>query len=88
MSSTTHKFSIHPLKVINHSLIPIGQLTEEAHEARNKEFKNFSNLIIEAKRLLIFDSNLDHDEVDVSDIDSDSYNNQTINQCDNIIGKK
>ena len=45
MSSTIHKFLIHGPEVVNHSLIPIGQLTEEApKEARNKKFKNYARI--------------------------------------------
>lgn len=39
MSPTLHKFFIHGPEIIKYALLPIGQLTEEAQEARNKDFK-------------------------------------------------
>ena len=41
MPSTIHKFLIHVPEVVNHSLTPMGQLTDEAQETRKKEFKKF-----------------------------------------------
>lgn len=41
MSPTLHKFLIHGPEIIAHALLPIGQLSEEAQEARNKDFKNY-----------------------------------------------
>ncbi|CAH2088845.1 unnamed protein product [Euphydryas editha] len=46
MSPTVHKILMHGATVISHSILPIGQLSEEAAEARNKHFRlyrlNFS----------------------------------------------
>lgn len=46
MSPTLHKILIHGAAVISHFMLPIGQLSEEAAEARNKHFRlyrqNFS----------------------------------------------
>lgn len=39
MPTTLHKFLIHGPDVIASALLPIGQLSEEAQEARNKDFK-------------------------------------------------
>jgi len=36
-----HKFFIHGPEIIESALLPIGQLTEEAQEARNKDFKRY-----------------------------------------------
>lgn len=41
MSPTVHKILVHGATVIAHSLLPIGQLSEEAAEARNKHFRLF-----------------------------------------------
>lgn len=41
MSPTVHKILIHSASVIDHALLPIGQLSEEAAEARNKHFRQF-----------------------------------------------
>jgi len=41
MSPTMHKFFIHGPEIIESALLPIGQLTEEAQEARNKDFKRY-----------------------------------------------
>lgn len=41
MPSSVHKILVHGGKVIKSALLPIGQLTEEAQEARNKDFKRF-----------------------------------------------
>lgn len=41
MPPTLHKFFIHGADIISSALLPIGQLTEEAQEARNKDFKNY-----------------------------------------------
>ena len=38
MTPTLHKILIHSSTVIKHALLPIGQLSEEASEARNKHF--------------------------------------------------
>lgn len=46
MSPTMHKILRHGATVIDHAILPIGQLSEEAAEARNKHFRiyrqNFS----------------------------------------------
>lgn len=39
MPASMHKILIHGAKVINYFVVPIGQLSEEAQEARNKDFK-------------------------------------------------
>lgn len=39
MSPTLHKILMHGSTVISHSILPIGQLSEEAAEARNKHFR-------------------------------------------------
>ncbi|CAI6358177.1 unnamed protein product [Macrosiphum euphorbiae] len=39
--SSVHKILIHGADVINAALLPIGQLSEEAAEANNKEYKKF-----------------------------------------------
>ena len=39
MTPTLHKILIHSSTVIKHALLPIGQLSEEASEARNKHFR-------------------------------------------------
>ena len=41
MTPTLHKFFIHGPEIIRNALLPIGQLTEEAQEARNKDFKRY-----------------------------------------------
>lgn len=41
MPPTLHKFLIHGPEIISHALLPIGELSEEAQEARNKGFKNY-----------------------------------------------
>lgn len=41
MTPTLHKILMHGAEVINHALLPIGQLSEEAAEARNKHFRNY-----------------------------------------------
>lgn len=41
MPPTVHKFLIHGPEIIKNALVPIGQLSEEAQEARNKEIKKF-----------------------------------------------
>ncbi|XP_049301884.1 uncharacterized protein LOC125775388 [Bactrocera dorsalis] len=41
MTPTLHKFFIHGPEIIVHALLPIGQPSEEAQEARNKDFKRY-----------------------------------------------
>lgn len=41
MPPTLHKYLIHGPEIISKSLLPLGLLTEEAQEARNKDFKKF-----------------------------------------------
>lgn len=64
MTPTVHKILIHGPAIINHALLPIGQLSEEAQESRNKDFKAYrerfsrktsrtENLIDIMNRLLI-----------------------------------
>jgi len=38
---TVHKILIHGPSIIENALVSIGELSEEAAEARNKEIKNF-----------------------------------------------
>lgn len=38
-TATVHKILMHAASVIRHALLPIGQLSEEAAEARNKHFR-------------------------------------------------
>jgi hypothetical protein len=38
MTPTMHKILVHGSSIIKHALLPIGQLSEEASEARNKHF--------------------------------------------------
>lgn len=39
MPPTVHKILIHGAEIISHAILPIGQLGEEAQEAKNKDFK-------------------------------------------------
>ncbi|CAH0689249.1 unnamed protein product [Chilo suppressalis] len=41
MTTTVHKILIHGPSVIRHAILPIGTLSEEAAEARNKHFRKF-----------------------------------------------
>lgn len=41
MPPTLHKYFIHGPEIVASALLPIGQLTEEAQEARNKDFKQY-----------------------------------------------
>lgn len=41
MTPTLHKLLIHSAEIVNHALLPIGMLSEEAQEARNKDFKSY-----------------------------------------------
>lgn len=41
MSPTVHKILVHSSGVIAHALLPIGQLSEEAAEERNKHFRQY-----------------------------------------------
>lgn len=41
MSPTMHKVLIHGASIIHTSILPIGQLSEEAAEARNKHFRSY-----------------------------------------------
>ncbi|KAJ4425734.1 hypothetical protein ANN_27930 [Periplaneta americana] len=41
MPPTIHKILIHGPEIIRHAIVPIGQLSEEAQEARNKEFTKY-----------------------------------------------
>ncbi|XP_026331961.1 uncharacterized protein LOC113239252 [Hyposmocoma kahamanoa] len=41
MTPTLHKILIHGNTIIKHALLPIGQLSEEAAEARNKHFRSY-----------------------------------------------
>lgn len=39
MATSLHKILIHGADIISHAILPIGQLGEEAQEAKNKAFK-------------------------------------------------
>jgi hypothetical protein len=39
MPASIHKILVHGSQIIEHAPLPIGQLSKEAKEARNKEFK-------------------------------------------------
>lgn len=41
MTPTMHKILIHGPVIVDHALLPIGQLSEEALEARNKHFRSY-----------------------------------------------
>lgn len=41
MTPTLHKVLVHGTTVIKHAILPIGQLSEEAAEARNKHFRSY-----------------------------------------------
>lgn len=41
MTPTLHKILVHGAVVIGKSLLPIGQLSEEAAEVRNKHFRSY-----------------------------------------------
>lgn len=41
MTPTMHKVLIHGAKIIENAILPIGQLSEEAAEARNKHFRSY-----------------------------------------------
>lgn len=41
MSPTVHKVLMHGAQVISDAILPIGQLSEEAAEARNKHFRKY-----------------------------------------------
>lgn len=41
LSPTVHKLLIHWLFIVEHNLLPIGELTEEALERRHTHFKSY-----------------------------------------------
>lgn len=41
MTPTLHKILVHGTTVIKHAILPIGQLSEEAAEARNKHYRSY-----------------------------------------------
>lgn len=41
MSPTVHKYLIHGGEIIKNAIVPIGQLSEDAQEARNKDFRYY-----------------------------------------------
>ncbi|GBM09221.1 hypothetical protein AVEN_226717-1 [Araneus ventricosus] len=52
MSPTMHKILIHGPIAIENAILPIGQLSEEAAETRNKQFRSFrQNLARKFSRL-------------------------------------
>ncbi|GBN29086.1 hypothetical protein AVEN_36737-1 [Araneus ventricosus] len=56
MSPTMHKILIHGPIVIENAILPIGQLSEEAAEARSKHFRSFrQNLARKFSRLSCYE---------------------------------
>jgi len=41
MHSSVHKLLFHGADIIEHAIVPIGQLSKEVHETRNKDFKKY-----------------------------------------------
>ena len=41
MTPTLHKVLVHGPDIVENALLPIGQLSEEAAEARNKHFREY-----------------------------------------------
>lgn len=41
MPWSVHRVLLHGAETIRHNIVPIGQLTEEAAEARNKDFRRY-----------------------------------------------
>lgn len=41
MPTSVHKILIHGASVIEHAILPIGELSEEAQEAKNKDIRRF-----------------------------------------------
>lgn len=41
MPFTVHKILMHSIDIVKSALLPIGQLSEEAQEARNKDYRKF-----------------------------------------------
>ena len=41
MPTSVHKVLIHGAEIVKYALLPIGQLSEDAYESRNKDIKNF-----------------------------------------------
>lgn len=41
MPATVHKILFHGAEIIKHAIMPIGQLSEEATEARHKQFRKY-----------------------------------------------
>ena len=41
MPTSVHKLLIHGAEIVKYALLPIGQLSEDAQESRNKDIKNF-----------------------------------------------
>ena len=55
MPPTVHKMLIHGGEIIRRALVPIGWLSEEAQEARNKDYryvKTIQNKIIKLFKML------------------------------------
>lgn len=50
MPTTVHKILIHGAEIVQYFLVPIGQMSEEAQEARNKDIKNIVNILQEKHR--------------------------------------
>lgn len=51
MPTSVHKLLIHGPQVIAHALLPIGQLSEEAQKARNKDIKRYRDLSRKCSRV-------------------------------------
>lgn len=47
MPVSVHKILVHGSDIIKFAMVPIGQLSEEAQEARNKKSRNTENAIHE-----------------------------------------
>lgn len=44
MPSTVHKILVHGQKIIENAIFPIGALSEEAQECRNKDYKRYRSM--------------------------------------------
>lgn len=47
MPTSVHKLLFYVASVINNAILPIGELPEEAEEAKNKDVKNFLHILPE-----------------------------------------
>lgn len=63
MTPTMHKILVHAPTIIRHALLPIGQLSEEAAEARNKHFRQYrQNFARKFSRISCSESNSSSDD--------------------------